>query len=295
MMLDDGIAQVRSFNRTVTRTVGALHDHYLGRDRPLGESRLIFEIGKNGAAVSELRARLDLDSGYLSRLLRSLERQGLVTTAPALHDKRVRMARLTRAGVGELGELDRRSDRLGESILESLNEAQRSKLVGAMATVERLLSAAAVRIGEEPPASRDAQHCLAQYYSELRRRFEGGFDPATSMAPALEEFLPPAGSFLVARLNGEPVGCGGIKPMSSDAAYLKRMWIAPGARGLGLGRRLLTALEERARSIGYRMVKLETNKALTEARQLYRSCGYREVAPFNDEPYAHHWFEKSLD
>jgi DNA-binding MarR family transcriptional regulator/GNAT superfamily N-acetyltransferase len=293
-MAESGIPQVRSFSRTVTQTIGALHDHYLGRDRPLGESRLIFEIGEQGAAVSELRARLDLDSGYLSRLLRSLEREGLVTTAPASHDRRVRMARLTKTGLRELHELDRRSDRLAGSILEPLNEAQRSELVGAMAAVERLLSAAAVRIDEEPPTSREAQYCLSEYYSELRRRFEGGFDPTKSMAPALDEFLPPAGSFLVARLHGQPVGCGGIKPISPDAAYLKRMWIAPSARGLGLGRRLLAALEERARSIGYRTIKLETNKTLIEAQRLYRSCGYREVTPFNDEPYAHHWFEKSL-
>lgn len=293
-MFDARVSQVRSFNRAVTRTIGALDDGYLGRNRPLGESRLIFEIGGSGAAVSDLRARLGLDSGYLSRLLRSLERQGLVATAPAPHDKRVREARLTPTGLGELAELDRRSDRLALSILEPLNEAQRAKLAGAMAAVERLLSAAAVRIEEEPPTSRDAQHCLSLYYSELGERFEGGFDPALSTAPALDEFLPPAGSFLVARLNGAPVGCGGIKPLSRDSAYLKRMWVAPDARGLGLGRRLLTELEERARSIGYRTVKLETNKALTEAQQLYRSCGYREVAPFNDEPYAHHWFEKPL-
>ena len=93
---------------------------------------------------------------------------------------------------------------------------------------------------------------------------------------------------------GEPIGCGGFTPLTGDAAYLKRMWIAPEARGLGLARRLLAALEDKARAIGYRMVRLETNRALAEAQQLYRSSGYAEVAPFNDERYAHHWFEKAL-
>src|SRR5689334_2559166 len=118
------ISQVRSFNRTVTQTVGALNDHYLGRGRPLGESRLLFEIGRDGATANELRARLDLDSGYLSRLLRSLERQGLVTTTPDDADKRVRRARLTRAGVAELKQLNLQSDRLAGSILDHLNESQ---------------------------------------------------------------------------------------------------------------------------------------------------------------------------
>jgi ribosomal protein S18 acetylase RimI-like enzyme len=96
-------------------------------------------------------------------------------------------------------------------------------------------------------------------------------------------------------VNGAPAGCGGFTPLGEDSAYLKRMWIAPEARGLGLGRRLLSELEEKARSLGYRFVRLETHKALPEAQQLYRSSGYSEVAAFNDEPYAHHWFEKQLD
>ena len=150
----------------------------------------------------------------------------------------------------------------------------------------------ALRIDEELPNTPDAHHCLSRYFDELQQRFDSGFDRVEATA-SLDEFLPPDGAFLVARRNGEPVAGGGIKPFN-DAAYIKRMWVSPNARCLGLGKRLLAALEEKARSLGYRKVCLETNKALTEAQQLYRSCGYREVPPFNDEPYAHHWFEKSL-
>ena len=149
-------------------------------------------------------------------------------------------------------------------------------------------------IDEEPATSAAAQYCLSQYYRELEERFDSGFDPEKSIVPSLDEFSPPRGTFLVMRMAGEPVGCGGLKPISEEAAYLKRMWIAPQARGLGLARRLLQALEQRAREIGYRSVRLETNRALIEAQQLYRSSGYREVAQFNDEPYAHHWFEKTV-
>ena len=290
----DRIARVRSFNRTVTQTIGALNDHYLGRDRPLGECRLIFEIGEAGAEVGELRARLDLDSGSASRLLRSLEHQGLVTTKPGSPDRRVRKAKLTQAGLQELGELNRSSDNLAGSILGPLNYAQQRRLVDAMAEVERLLTASAVRIDEVQSNSRDAQYCLAQYFQELSERFPAGFDPAQSLAPTLEGFEPPRGTFLVMRLHGEPVGCGGFKPEEGGAAYIKRMWISRSTRGLGLGRRLLQELEVRARSLGYRMMRLETESSLTEAQQLYRSSGYDEVEPFNDERYAHHWFEKLL-
>jgi DNA-binding MarR family transcriptional regulator/GNAT superfamily N-acetyltransferase len=287
------IKQVRSFNRAVTQTIGALRDDYLGHRRPLGESRLLFEIGGDGATVSALRDRLGLDSGYVSRLLRSLEKQELVTTEPSPGDRRVRIAKLTAAGKTELKTLNKDSDHLAQSILTPLNDRQRSKLTAAMAEVERLLTASTVRIDQVAPESRDAEYCLSRYFAELAERFDVGFDPARSLSPTHEEFVPPDGIFLVMRLHGRPVACGGFK-RDGDAAYLKRMWVSPDARGLGLGRRLLHELEARAQSIGYRKIHLETQKSLAEAQQLYRSSGYREVAPFNDEPYAHHWFEKRL-
>src|SRR5215831_16352052 len=95
------IEQVRSFNRTMTERVGALNDHFLGRNHPLGEARLLWEIGEEGARIRELRRRLGLDSAYVSRLLRSLEKQGLVVVEISDHDGRVRIAKLTRAGLRE--------------------------------------------------------------------------------------------------------------------------------------------------------------------------------------------------
>jgi DNA-binding MarR family transcriptional regulator/GNAT superfamily N-acetyltransferase len=293
-MGDALIEQVRSFNRTVTQTVGALQQDYLGRHRPLGESRLLFEIGETGATASELRARLDLDSGYLSRLLRSLERQGLVETLPLPDDRRVRRIALTANGRAELRALNRDSDRLAKNILDPLNDGQRVRLAAAMTEVERLLTASAVRIEEVVPGNRYAEYCLSCYFRELAERFEAGFDPALSLAPTLEGFEPPDGIFLIMRLHGQPVGCGGFKREAAGTAYIKRMWIAREARGLGLGRRLLQQLEDRARALGYRNLRLETEKSLAEAQQLYRSSGYVEVPRFNDELYAHHWFEKSL-
>jgi GNAT superfamily N-acetyltransferase len=195
--------------------------------------------------------------------------------------------------MAELELLNRDSDRLAQSILDPLSDKQRTRLAEAMATVEQLLTASAVRIAEVSPTSAEAEYCLSHYFAELAERFDVGFDPARSLSPTHEEFTPPDGTFLVMRLHGRPVGCGGFK-RDREAAYIKRMWVAADARGLGLGRRLLQELEARARTIGYRRAHLETQKSLKEAQQLYRSCGYVEVAPFNDEPYAHHWFEKRL-
>jgi DNA-binding MarR family transcriptional regulator/GNAT superfamily N-acetyltransferase len=293
-MVEAAVSQVRSFNRLVTQRVGALNDRYLARDRPLGEARLLWEIGADGCDVRRLRSRLDLDSGYLSRLLRSLETANLIRVGPNEDDKRVRTVRLTPAGHAERDLLERRSDELARSFLEPLSEPQRRRLVAAMAEVERLLTAALVEIDVVNPAHRDAQLCVREYFVELGRRFDMGFDPALSIPVELDELRPPAGLFLVAALRGEPVGCGALRFHGGQPTELKRMWVAESARGLGIGRRLLDELERRAAAGGARVIRLETNGALTEAIGLYRSAGYREVDAFNAEPYAHHWFEKQL-
>ena len=294
-MLAEDVGALRSFNRLVTERVGALNDRYLRRDRPLGEARVLWEIGVDGCDVRELRARLGLDPGYLSRLLRSLESAGLVGVEPSAEDGRVRTARLSAAGLAERELLDRTSDGLARSFLEPLSPSQRRRLVAAMAEVELLLTAGLVELEVSDPASREAQHCLGEYVAELGRRFDRGFDPALSISAEHHELRPPEGLFLVATLRGEPVGCGCLKLHDDEPAELKRMWIDGRVRGLGLGRRLLAELEHRAAAAGVRVVRLETNRALTEAIGLYRSAGYREVGAFNAEPYADHWFEKRLD
>ena len=146
----------------------------------------------------------------------------------------------------------------------------------------------------EDPESPDARWCIESYFATLQGRFDAGFDPAMSIRADAEDLTPPRGLLLVARLHGRPIGCGAIKLHDRDPAEIKRMWVAPEARGLGLGRRLLTELERQASSRGATVARLETNRSLEEAVSLYRSAGYVEVPAFNDEPYAHHWFEKRL-
>ena len=285
---------MRRFNRMVTQRVGALQEDYLARGRPLGEDRVLWEIGAEGCDVRTLRARLDLDSGYLSRLLRSLTSAGLVQVEPSAADARVRMARLTKKGLAERRVLDARSDELAASILEPLDERQRARLTAAMDEVTRLLTASMVRVEIVDPRLPVAQYCLNAYFEELGRRFETGFDPARSISADHAELTLPAGLLLVATLRSEPVGCGALKLHGSEPAEIKPMWVSPDARGLGLGRRLLAELEGTAAAHGATAVRLETNHNLSEAIALYRSAGFKEVPAFNTEPYAHHWFEKPL-
>jgi DNA-binding MarR family transcriptional regulator len=289
------VERVRSFNRTVTERVGALDDHYLGFTRGLGAARVLWEIGPEGLEVRELRRRLGLDSGYASRLLRALEGQGLVAVHAAPGDRRVRLARLTPAGQAERTRLDERSDELAASMLAPLDERQRERLQAAMAEVERLLRASMIEFAVVDPGSPDAQFCIGRYFAEIGERFDAGFDPLQSSSPDVGEFTPPEGLFLVARLRERPVGCGALRFKPGQPADLKRMWIAPDVRGCGLGRRTLRELERHAAEHGASAVRLETNRNLPEAIGLYRSSGYEEVAPFNDERYAHHWFVKRLD
>ena len=287
------IATVRAFSRTVAERVGTFTDHFLGRGRTYGESRVLWEIGA-GADVRELRTRLGLDSGYIARVLGALEAEGMISIRPSRRDARVRSVRLTAAGRRERLELERRSDENAKGLLAPLTERQRAGLVAAMSTVDRLLQASLVAFAVEDPRTPDARWCIGQYFAELQVRFESGFDPSRSISASAHELTPPAGALLLARLHGRPIGCGALKFHGREPAELKRMWISPEVRGLGLGRRLLAELERLAREKGVRTLRLETNGSLTEAIALYRSTGYREVPAFNDEPYAHHWFEKEL-
>ncbi len=291
-MVKGSIATVRSFSRAVTLRVGTFTDRFLGRDRPLGEARLIFEVGSDGASVRELRTRLDLDSGYLSRLLRSLERQGLVELNPSPMDRRIRHVRLTAAGASELATLDQRGDEFASSILARLDEAEQVRIVRAMDEVERLLSLSFTHLTLEDPASHDARWCVEQYFAELGQRFERGFDASKSLPAADDDLRPPQGALLIARLDGSAVGCGAVKTAAPGVGSIKRMWVSPTVRGIGIGWRLLQALEAEAHALGLGVLRLETNRQLPEARALYLRNGYRQVEAFNDEPHADSWFEK---
>jgi GNAT superfamily N-acetyltransferase len=293
-MDESQLQQIRRFNRAVTQRVGALEVDYLRRGRPLAEARLLFEIGADGVDVQMLRSKLKLDSGYLSRLLQSLTTQGLIAVTKGAEDARRRRVCLTRKGSAERAAYDRLSDKLATSMLAPLDPAQQGRLLTAMGEVERLIRAASVEVATEAPNSADARQCLDAYFRELAARFENGFDAAAHDSAGVDDMTPPSGLFMIARLDGAAVGCGGVKRIDKATGEIKRIWTAPSARGLGVARRVLRTLEATAREAGLNTLRLDTNRALTEAHALYRSEGYREIARFSDNPYADHWFEKRL-
>lgn len=140
----------------------------------------------------------------------------------------------------------------------------------------------------------EAREAMRQYFGELASRFPEGFDPGDAYESAASEFKPPDGVFLVALRGREVVGCGALRSLGPATAEVKRMWIAPACRGRGLGRRLLGRLEAEARDAGCSRVVLDTHGTLAEARALYTSAGYAPTEAYNDNPYAQHWFSKTL-
>ncbi len=294
-MADEQTAVLRRFNRTYTQRIGALDESFLGTGRPLGPSRLLFEIGSGdgaGATVRELRDRLGLDSGYLSRLLRALETDDLVVVRPDPDDRRRRRVTLSRRGRTAWRRLDDRSEELAERLVAPLSQRQRERLTEALATADRLVRAATVRLDETGPTDPRAVAAMAAYFAEIGDRF--GFEPGDAWQHDAASMAAPDGFFVVATSDGEPVACGGVQRLPDGAAEVKRMWVHDDWRGAGLGARLLRHLEDRARARGHAVVRLDTNDTLVEAIAMYERAGYRSIARYNDNEWARCWFEKRL-
>ena len=288
----DPISRVRRFNRAVTSEVGALDTSFLGRGRPLGAARVLNAIGHGRSDVAELRDYLALDSGLMSRLLRSLEEEGLVTTKPHPEDARRRIAKLTAAGRREFEAYETLSNAQAESMLA--RHSQPEALLAAMDMVAAALGRSRISIDLLDPRSEPARYCLGEYYAELSRRFARGYDVALSRDPDATDMIAPRGAFFVALSDGLPLGCVGLKGAGGPLAEIKRLWVAPAARGLGLARRLMDAAETAARQLSITTLRIDTNSALGEAMQLYRRTGWTEIERFNDDPYPDLFFEKRL-
>jgi DNA-binding MarR family transcriptional regulator/ribosomal protein S18 acetylase RimI-like enzyme len=242
--------------------------------------------------VAEVRAYLDLDSGLMSRLLRGLEEEGLIRTVPHPDDARRRVAKLTAAGRREFQAYETLSNSRAETLLA--HHSHPEALLAAMDVVASALGRGRITIEEMEPRSDEARYCLGEYYAELARRFENGFDVSLSRDPETDDMIRPRGAFLVAMSDGLPIGCVGLKGTGSEMAEIKRLWVTPSARGLGVGRRLMDAAENAARHLSVKTLQLDTNRALPEALQLYRSTGWSEIDRFNDDPYPDFFFEKHL-
>jgi DNA-binding MarR family transcriptional regulator/GNAT superfamily N-acetyltransferase len=288
----DPIGRFRRFARAVTIEVGALDTSFLGRGRPLGAARVLNAIGKGRTDVAQIRDYLALDSGLMSRLLRSLEDEGLVTTTPHPDDARRRVAILTDAGLREFAAYEDLSNARASALLDRSPHAD--ELLRAMDMVASALGRDRVAIEEADPRDAAARYCLGEYYAELERRFENGFDVSRSRDPDAMDMLRPRGAFLVAMSDGLPIGCVGLKGTGGDVAEIKRLWICQTARGLGIAKRLMHTAEAVAGDLSVKTLRLDTNAALHEAIKLYRASGWVEIDRFNDDPYPDQFFEKHL-
>jgi DNA-binding MarR family transcriptional regulator/ribosomal protein S18 acetylase RimI-like enzyme len=291
-MTYDPVFRVRRFNRAVTTEVGALDTSFLGRGRSLGAARVLNSIGQGKSDVAVIRNYLGLDSGLTSRLLRSLEEEGLIETVPNLQDARRRVAKLTESGRSEFHAYEALSNRRAKTCLAQHSNPE--ELLRAMDIIASWLGRDHIALEEQDPRHKDARYCLSEYYGELARRFEKGFEVSLSRDPDARDMIRPRGAFLVAISDGLPIGCVGLKGSGGEAAEIKRLWVAPSARGLGLAKRLMTAAELAARELSIKLLRLDTNSALPEAQQLYRRTGWNEIDRFNDDPYADTFFEKRL-
>jgi GNAT superfamily N-acetyltransferase len=150
-------------------------------------------------------------------------------------------------------------------------------------------SASPEHIARADPASADARWCVERYFAELSERFEEHFDPSRTLPAESDDMV-----FLLARVDGEPAACGVLKGMGPGVAEIMRMWVAAPHRGLGIGARMLAALEAEAAALGFHTVRLYTNRSLREAQAMYRTRGYAEIPRYNEDPYANHWFEKRI-
>ena len=282
----------RRFARVVTREVGALDTSFLGRGRPLGTVRVLNAVGHGATDLQTVRDSLGLDSGLMSRILRGLETEGLIETAPHPEDARRRSLRLTDKGAAEFEEYERISNEMAERALARHPDTE--ALLAAADLLASALGRGHIRIERADPKAPEALLCLQAYYDELAQRFPGGFDVQLSRDPDAHDMVPPRGSFFVAMSDGLPIGCVALKGGGGSIAEIKRLWVAPSARRLGLSKRLMSKAEAAARDLGIGTLRLDTNSALPEAERLYRTTGWTEVSRFNDDPYPDLFFEKRL-
>ncbi|WP_319531031.1 GNAT family N-acetyltransferase [uncultured Cohaesibacter sp.] len=291
-MLNDPIARTRRFHRAVTTEAGVLDTSFLGRGRPLGPARVLHAIGRGMHDVAEIRAYLGLDSGLMSRLLRSLEEEELLLIEAGKNDARRRNAFLTEKGKSEFDAYEALSNKQAADVIA--RHPRPEILLEAMDIVSTALGFDRTVIEQASPLDERAQACLLAYYQELAERFENGFDVNLSSDPESQDMEPPRGTFLLAISDGMPIGCVGLKGTDKGYGEVKRLWIAQSARGMGLARQLMDETERWARDLGISLLRLDSNSVLSNAVEMYRRWGWDEIDRFNDDPYPDVFFEKHL-
>jgi DNA-binding MarR family transcriptional regulator/GNAT superfamily N-acetyltransferase len=292
---DDRVSRLRSFNRFYTRLVGVLRDGFLDTPYSLTEGRVLFEVGASEAASpSDVAERLELNLGYVSRVLSRLKERGLVRGETSPEDGRRQVVSLTRKGRDALKVLDARaSDQVGE-LLSSLSDDAQHRLMSAIAVIESLL-------GEKPspvvtlrnPASGDYGWVVQRHGALYAHEY--GWDEtceafiARIVADYVDHHDPKRESAWIAEVNGERVGCIFCVKKVDDVAQLRNFLVEPSARGMGIGSRLVEECIRFAKRARYKQMMLWTNDVLVDARRIYERFGFRLI-----EEEKHHSFGHDL-
>lgn len=294
---------LRSFTRFYTRRVGVLGDKLLSSRFSLTESRVLWELAHaagSGLTATALTRELQLDAGYLSRLLASLREQGLVRAQRAPHDARQNLLSLTAAGRRAFAPLERRSQQQASALLDTLPETQQQQLVLAAGQIETLL-------GEPPrstpqlraPRSGDLGWVVSRHGALYAQEY--GWDQhfealvARICADFVDQLEPRREAAWIAERNGTPLGCVFLVQARDDksgqaepgVAQLRLLLVEAAARGQGLGKQLCNECESFARRAGYTRIRLWTNSLLLAARGIYQAAGYTLLASQPHHSFGH--------
>jgi DNA-binding MarR family transcriptional regulator/N-acetylglutamate synthase-like GNAT family acetyltransferase len=292
----DRVEQVRSFNRFYTAVVGLLRDGLLRTSYSLTEARVIFELAQRAATeVVDLRRSLDLDAGYLSRILARFETDGVVVKQRSASDGRRHVIRLTAQGRKTFKMLDRRSSEEIRTMLSALADEEQRRLIGAMGAIQEILQEPRQRISYviRPPRPGDfgwVVHRHGVLYSE-----EHGWDEtfealvARIIADYVDQHDVRREAVWIAEVDGEPVGSVFCVKKNARTAQLRLLLVEPRARGMGIGTRLVQECMDFARRAGYAEMTLWTNDVLDDARRIYERAGWKLV-----EENEHHSFGHDL-
>jgi DNA-binding MarR family transcriptional regulator/GNAT superfamily N-acetyltransferase len=296
------ITAVRRFNRSYTQKIGVLGERLLDSPFSLTEARILYELAhRERLTASELCRELDLDPGYLSRILGAFGRRGLVVRAASETDRRQIHLSLSDAGRAAFAPLDRRSRDEIAALLAGLPEPEQRRLVAAMAEIERLLGPASAPREPyllRPPVPGDIGWVTSRHGALYAQEY--GFDwrfealVAEIAAKFVAEFEPRQECCWIAERDGEPVGSVFLVKESEQIAKLRLLLVEPPARGLGIGARLVAETIRFARWSGYQKITLWTQSTLVAARHIYETAGFRLVASEPHQSFGHdlvgeHW------
>jgi DNA-binding MarR family transcriptional regulator/GNAT superfamily N-acetyltransferase len=291
---------VRTFNRYYTMRLGLLRGRYLNSEFSLTEARILYELAHgSGITAAALRRTLSLDAGYISRLLFSFEKRGLLQTKPSRHDRRAMLLKLTASGERTAARLNRQSSREMETLLQTVPASERQALTESLGRVQHILSSTEHARDQKSPAkviraslshAADVRTLLNEYYREVAVTQRD--TPNT-----VHNFLTnPDSGFWIAYLGNTPAGCVALKPLKRfrSAAECKRLYVRAQFRRRGIAEALLDAMEDYARSSTLRWIYLDSKDDLQVAIDLYRRRGYKACERYNDNPQATIFLRKSF-